>query len=447
MPFQHRFSSPVRLLLAPLGALLVFSVCSGWLFSTTTVAQRVQSSQVAQNPISKLGQAFRARVTSAPAIETQNFIVYANDEQLARKVSKEAERFRKELSIQWLGREIPTWRHKCPINVQVRANAGGETSFAFITDNLGRGAPIDWNMKIYGPPNRLLDAVLPHEITHTIFATHFGCPLPRWADEGACTTVEHESERRKNHRMLLEFLTAQPSRGIPFNRMFTMRNYPHDILPLYAQGYSLARFLIAKKGRRHFVDYVERGLENESRIHQLRAWDDATHEFYQYRDLSELQVDWLAWVKDGSSESQPGQALDLSDQMAKSQPKFRSSVYLNPDRQAGVVVSASFVELASSDNQEMAGLQDDLLQRDGAPHFNSKVSGSWYVREMNRDELKTQTSTEASAYEDRFASKSSLPKTNQLRKVPAIAEPPVDPPAAHDARLPRSFQNPTTVWR
>ena len=42
---------------------------------------------------------------------------------------------------------------------------------------------------------RILDSVLPHEITHTIFATHFGQPLPRWADEGACTTVDGRPTR------------------------------------------------------------------------------------------------------------------------------------------------------------------------------------------------------------------------------------------------------------
>jgi hypothetical protein len=127
-------------------------------------------------------------------------------------------------------------------------DAGGETSFAFLVDEQGNGTPVDWDMKIFGPHDRLLDAVLPHEITHTIFATHFGRPLPRWADEGACTTVEHVSERDKNHQMLIRFLTAKPSRGIPFNRMFTLKNYPHDILPLYAQGYSLAKFLIFQTG-------------------------------------------------------------------------------------------------------------------------------------------------------------------------------------------------------
>ncbi len=33
-------------------------------------------------------------------------------------------------------------------------------------------------MEVIGTPERILDSVLPHEVTHTILATYFGRPLP-----------------------------------------------------------------------------------------------------------------------------------------------------------------------------------------------------------------------------------------------------------------------------
>ena len=42
--------------------------------------------------------------------------------------------------------------------------------------------------------------------------------------------------------MLVQFLRTD--RGIAFNQMFAMTEYPRDVMPLYAQGYSLAEFLI-----------------------------------------------------------------------------------------------------------------------------------------------------------------------------------------------------------
>ena len=240
-------------------------------------------------------------------VASQNFVVYAEDPSFARRIANEAERFRRELSLEWLGYEIKPWPERCPITVEIGLHAGGETSFAFMMPPQGeRGFPTGWQMKIFGPPERLLDAVLPHEITHTIFATHFGRPLPRWADEGACTTVEHVSERAKNHNMLISFLGGTPSRGIPFNRMFTMKNYPHDILPLYAQGYSLSKFLIQQKGRRYFLDYLTTGMNLESPGLELAAWDNATDRHYGYKDLSELQLAWMDWVRSGSAGEQAG---------------------------------------------------------------------------------------------------------------------------------------------
>jgi hypothetical protein len=144
----------------------------------------------------------------------------------------------------------------------------------------------------------LIDSVLPHEVTHTIFASHFRRPLPRWADEGACTTVEDISERSKQDRMLIQFLHT--GRGIAFSQMFAMTDYPQDILPLYAQGYSLARFLIDQKGRRAFLAYVGDGMESGN-------WSATTYRHYGFKNLAVLQDSWLDWVKQGS----PSQSPDL----------------------------------------------------------------------------------------------------------------------------------------
>ncbi len=292
---------------------------------------------------------------------SENFIVYAANAQLAKKASILAEQYRSELSQQWLGYEIENWNEKCPIQIQVGPHAGGETSFAFVKGPTGRSEPISWQMKIYGPVDRLLDAVLPHEVTHTIFATHFGRPLPRWADEGACTTVEHESERAKNHQMLLSFLSSRPSRGIPFNRMFTMKQYPHDILPLYAQGYSVARYLIGQKGKQHFVQFLEKGMTLEQSSYDTGAWDQATSEYYGFDNLSDLQIHWETWVRSGCP------AQDGALQIAAAN---------RPDSPAKLIDPQGTYAIASNDSQPNP--QADRISRAEIP--NGKLN-SWYARE------------------------------------------------------------------
>jgi hypothetical protein len=229
---------------------------------------------------------------------TRNFMVTAATPDLAQEVCEEAERFRRELALDWLGQELAPWPAPCPIQVKVgpRLGAGGATSFAFN----GR-YPMHWQMEVFGSRERVLDSVLPHEVMHTVFATHFGQPLPRWADEGACTTVEHHSERDKHKKLLVRFLKT--GKGIPFNRMFAMKQYPPEMLPLYAQGYSVARYLIEQGGRPKFVEFVGEGL-------QTNNWDAAIRNHYGFKDLSELQLTWVDWVADGSPPLQEGQVLE-----------------------------------------------------------------------------------------------------------------------------------------
>ncbi|HWB12615.1 MAG TPA: hypothetical protein VG826_25545 [Pirellulales bacterium] len=229
-----------------------------------------------------------AIVSLGAGSRTPNFVVRASTAEFAKEVGQAAEKYRRELAIEWLGKEMPNWYQPCPITVEdgPRLGAGGATSFVF-----DHGDVFGWQMTIQGSRERILDSVLPHEVTHTIFASHFRRPLPRWADEGACSTVEHDSERRKQQRMLIQFL--QTRRGIAFNDMFAMTQYPKDILPLYAQGHSLATFLVAQGGKRKFLQYVKQGLATND-------WTTATQAQYQFASLGRLQTAWLDWVRCGS---------------------------------------------------------------------------------------------------------------------------------------------------
>jgi hypothetical protein len=90
--------------------------------------------------------------------------------------------------------------------------------------------------------------------------------------------------------MLVEFL--QTRRGISFPHMFRMKEYPQDVLPLYAQGHSLCTYLIGQKGKHEFMKYLATGLKSQD-------WTAATEQHYGYRGLGELQNSWLDWVQKG----------------------------------------------------------------------------------------------------------------------------------------------------
>ena len=238
---------------------------------------------------------------NAASRRTQNFIIQAPTPQLAEAVAEAAEHYRRDLAMHWLGKTLPPWPRPCPIRVVSgpRLAAQGVTTY--------NPAPVrDFQMEVIGTPQRILDSVLPHEITHTILATHFGRPLPRWADEGICTTVEHSAERKKHEAKLQQFLRSR--RGIAMNQLFLLKEYPNDVLPMYAQGYSVCRFLISQQGPRTFINFLESYMRNPS-------WTDNIRQHYGYSSLAELQQYWLAWVSEGCGEV---------TRYAKTQPRLAS---------------------------------------------------------------------------------------------------------------------------
>ncbi|MEX0643059.1 MAG: hypothetical protein WD468_10185 [Pirellulales bacterium] len=234
-----------------------------------------------------------AQSVDAAGYKTTNFVVSAPTPQLAKEIGDTAEMWRKKLSSEWLGKEMPAWGKPCPIHAKVAPNlgAGGATSFVF-----DRGEVFNWNMNIQGSRERILDSVLPHEVTHTIFASYFRQPLPRWADEGACTTVEHRSEIQKQEKMLIDFLKT--GRGIPFDRLFAMKEYPQDVMPLYAQGHSLASWLIESRGKKAFLEFLSDGMNDEN-------WPRAVHEHYGFDSLLAMQSTWNDWVRQGRPQLTP----------------------------------------------------------------------------------------------------------------------------------------------
>jgi hypothetical protein len=293
---------------------------------------------------------------------TQNFIVEASTPQLAEEFGRAAETFRKELAIEWLGRELPPWREPCPINTTVgpEVGAGGATTFMFDQDAAGQPQVFGWKMSVQGSRERILDSVLPHEVTHTIFASHFRRPLPRWADEGGSTTVEHMSERAKQHAMLITFLKT--SRGIPFDKMFAMREYPRDIMPLYAQGYATARFLIAQGGKREFVKFMESGFERED-------WAGAVKKHYGYADLRQLQESWLAWIREGGSNT-------VAEKFAGRQANA-NVVLASTATQPASPTNGGVVHEAAAEPNAVAQASTNLDRRTAS---NTPAPGGWYAR-------------------------------------------------------------------
>jgi hypothetical protein len=215
------------------------------------------------------------------SFRSSNFVVEASTREIAERVAQSAESFRTRIAHDWLGRELPAWSTPCPIRVKLTAGeAGGLTSFGFT-----QGQVTDRRMTVEGRLDRILASALPHEVTHTIFASYFGGPMPRWADEGASLLSEDQRERTR-HDQIVEDLLAR--RGeLPLSRLFVIEEYPKDLMSFYGQGYSISRFLIEMGGRPRFLRFVKDGIENN--------WDTATRVHYNLANVRELDRAWRSW--------------------------------------------------------------------------------------------------------------------------------------------------------
>src|SRR5262249_12494267 len=215
--------------------------------------------------------------------QTENFIVNAPSEEIAKRIGRAAEKCRREKAVLWLGHAMPRWKNRCPLTIKITMSTpGGAISFLF-----DKGEVIRQTMEIEGPLDRLLASVLPHEITHTVFAHYFRKPVPRWADEGAAVLSEDDSERIRHDKLARQFLNQ--GRAMWLARLFGLKDYPTEILNLYAQGYSVTRFLVRKKGRQKFLAFVSHGMKKD--------WDRAAREFYGYKNVEKLERAWRKYLK------------------------------------------------------------------------------------------------------------------------------------------------------
>jgi hypothetical protein len=224
-------------------------------------------------------------VASAAKAQSRNFIVNARSQEIAQQCAEYAERYRREKALEWLGYELPAWPTPCTVDVKLTmGGAGGATSFDFDS-----GVVRQQHMSVEGPLHRILDSVLPHEVTHTIFAARFRRPLPRWADEGGSVLSEDREERARHDLMVRQI--CRTGRLIPLRRLFVLTEYPRDVMALYAEGFSVANYLVGLKGRRTFLDFVATG--------QTGGWDPAVQQYYGLNGVEALQERWVDWLIQG----------------------------------------------------------------------------------------------------------------------------------------------------
>jgi hypothetical protein len=203
---------------------------------------------------------------------------------MAKAIAHAAEQHRSALAEAWLGTRLPDWPAPCVIKVDSAARrTTGMTSYVF-----RHGVPVDWEMELSGNEAALLSTVLPHEVMHTVLATHFGYALPRWAEEGVCTVVEPAAELARHEQAVHKLISQQGTMSL--DKLFALQQYPRDPVPFYMQSYSISSYLIDQKGRQAFVKFVGEGSRTND-------WAKALRRHYGVAGFQALERAWISAVQ------------------------------------------------------------------------------------------------------------------------------------------------------
>lgn len=252
---------------------------------------------------------------------TDNFSVAAGpDRAYAQRIAEEAERHRRRMSVEWLGKAAPPAGDN-PVAITYslygpNSRGGGGSTTYTVKDGEITGT----KMTIQGDRESLLKNILPHEVLHTVLAGKLGAGIPRWADEGAASTAESPEEQRKKYLTPLNNSLAR-SRQFGLEEMFNMTEYPTDVnrtWEFYGQSNSLAHFLIEQggggaKGKQTLVHFLAEGMRTDQ-------WAQALGKHYAAGSVRGLERDWTRWHAGGgtsgaierSASSSPGTSLPIT---------------------------------------------------------------------------------------------------------------------------------------
>jgi tetratricopeptide (TPR) repeat protein len=214
------------------------------------------------------------RSQSWSVAETRNFRIYHRDPALAEKVGQLAEEAREMAYQKWFpGEPHEDWSPICEVYLYPTAHEYGQETgvgpqspgHSKVFQEPGSGRIVSRRLALRTDDPNMLEAVLPHETAHVVFAGRFGpSALPRWADEGMAVLTEPR-DKQEGHLANL-FRARQTSMGFSCTEILTMQDYPpgHRMRDFYAHSVGICRYLVELGGSQKLVEFLRTALQQNS---------------------------------------------------------------------------------------------------------------------------------------------------------------------------------------
>ncbi|MEW4567753.1 hypothetical protein AB1L88_07790 [Tautonia sp. JC769] len=236
-------------------------------------------------------------------LETENFRILHVDPALARQLAQRVETIRRDLFRFWdrAESEAPAWSPRCDLYLYpdgstfARMTGQSAESPGFSTLDLSRGRVVSRRINLRADADRLLDAVVPHEVSHVVLADLFpNQQIPRWADEGMAILAEPTDAQSAR----LADLDASLSAGRVFRTgplMGASGPNDRDWDLFMAQSASLTRYLVQLDSPARFLAFV--------RASQRLGLEPALKTVYGFEDAEDLHARWLSHARRESATS------------------------------------------------------------------------------------------------------------------------------------------------
>jgi tetratricopeptide (TPR) repeat protein len=137
---------------------------------------------------------------------------------------------------------------------------------------------------------RLLNSVLPHELTHLLLNSRLSSPqdLPRALHEGLAILMEPAYRQGHYLSFLRDRLKNQTS--LPLDELLARTEYPPEPDFFYAQSFALVAYLVQQQGLQEVLGLLQEGVRGQGLLDRLVRLAGA-------RSAEEFESDWLNWVK------------------------------------------------------------------------------------------------------------------------------------------------------
>jgi hypothetical protein len=221
--------------------------------------------------------------------ETSHFrIMHNQPKELVDRVGRVAEDTRLKLQKKWFGDDAIDWDGRC--SIYLHSDRAKYTAKAGIPNALGHTRTFSWgkdiqSRSIHLPAQqpKMLEDVLPHEVSHSVLAVRFQGKTPRWADEGMAMLAETPpaiaecvgrlKQYKKDHNLFALDILMQTDETDHFQS-----------LEYYSQSASLVQFLTGLKGPQVFTGFLQTSIAKD--------YPSALKQHYEITGFSDLQKRW-----------------------------------------------------------------------------------------------------------------------------------------------------------